>query len=335
MVDRSPGEVPPPRNGVARGPDSRAVSESGRTTEESTASGTPSGGTDEPAVRPAERTTYLRVRPSPHPRTTPAADARDTSAAGAPVQPVEAGEAPTVVVTDEPAGRPAAVAVGAEEPTTPEVEKAGEGEEPTEVRAVADDAGARATEAAEVQADAEDAGAQATEAAEVRADAPETEDVVTDPGAEVPGPPDAAEPAAPPEAEAAPIEAAPQAEGQPEVEEPDPAGAQPEATPVEAPRDAVPDEPSDLETTVELSRGEDTRPGPTPAPRPRPLRTVPAASGPSTKVLRPVAPPPAPATIPALPIAPVDPADRPFAHPQRSVPGKPDTLLRRLFRRRS
>jgi hypothetical protein len=53
--------------------------------------------------------------------------------------------------------------------------------------------------------------------------------------------------------------------------------------------------------------------------------------GPSTKILEPLAP--APATIPALPLTPRDPADRPFAEPQRSVPGKPDTLFRRIFRR--
>ncbi|WP_181782829.1 hypothetical protein [Pseudonocardia pini] len=53
--------------------------------------------------------------------------------------------------------------------------------------------------------------------------------------------------------------------------------------------------------------------------------------GPSTKILEPLAA--APPTIPALPLTPRDPADRPFADPRRSVPGKPDTLLRRLFRR--
>lgn len=54
-------------------------------------------------------------------------------------------------------------------------------------------------------------------------------------------------------------------------------------------------------------------------------------AGPSTVVMEPVAPPPP--TIPALPLAPRDPADRPFAAPQRSVPGRPDAWWRRLFRR--
>ncbi|GAA4559254.1 hypothetical protein [Pseudonocardia xishanensis] len=55
--------------------------------------------------------------------------------------------------------------------------------------------------------------------------------------------------------------------------------------------------------------------------------------GPSTAVLEPLEIPPAPATIPALPLAPRDPADRPFAEPRRSTPGKPDARWRRLFRR--
>ncbi|MEU7814525.1 hypothetical protein [Pseudonocardia sp. NPDC049154] len=290
------------------------MSKSGRSTaEESAASGTPASATDEPGVRPAERTTYLRVRPSPRPRTTPAADARDTPAAGAPVQPVDAGEAATAAVepSEEPAGVPAAVADDAEEPTAPEVEKAGAEEEPTEGRAVADD------QAAEVQAD------------EAQADEPGTGDLVAEPS----DPAGAAEPDA--EAGASRIEPAAQGDEQPDVEEPaDEAGVQPEAAQVAAP--AGPDEPSDLETTVELAHTDaDTGSRPTPAPRPRPFRTVPVSSGPSTKVLQPISSPPAPATIPALPIAPADPADRPFANPQRSVPGKPDTLLRRLFRRRS
>ncbi|MFR9804673.1 hypothetical protein ACL02T_20660 [Pseudonocardia sp. RS010] len=161
------------------------MSESGRsTTQGSTA---PPSGTDEPATRPAERTAYLRVRPGPRPRSTPAADARDTSAAGG----------------------------GADPAPDPAESAAVEGIEPV------------SAEAAELD------GAEADDAPAVADD----------------GPPD-----------------------------------------------------------------------------------------PSTKVLHPVAA--GSATIPALPIAPVDPADRPFAHPQRSVPGKrsapdaPDTLLRRLFRRR-
>jgi periplasmic protein TonB len=76
---------------------------------------------------------------------------------------------------------------------------------------------------------------------------------------------------------------------------------------------------------------------PTPPAPPQPEQAHPEAAtptgtdpGPSTAVLEPVAPPP---TIPALPLAPRDPADRPFAAPQRSAPGKPDALWRRLFRR--
>lgn len=68
-----------------------------------------------------------------------------------------------------------------------------------------------------------------------------------------------------------------------------------------------------------------------------PSRVEPAGvadPGPSTAVLDPLAIPPAPATIPALPLAPRDPADRPFADPRRSAPGKPNALWRRLFRRR-
>lgn len=54
------------------------------------------------------------------------------------------------------------------------------------------------------------------------------------------------------------------------------------------------------------------------------------SNGPATAILEPVD---TPATIPALPLAPRDPADRPFAAPQRSTPGNPDVWWRRLFRR--
>ncbi|MCE0764361.1 hypothetical protein LWC35_15790 [Pseudonocardia kujensis] len=204
------------------------MSESGRsTTEEPTATTTSPRDTGEAAIRAAERTTYLRVRPSPRPRTTPAADARDTSAAGG----AEGSEGAQGAEGAEGAGRP-------EQPT--EAQPAGQ---------------ATATPAPAPPTEADAQGADQVQNAQ---------DPVRARGV------------------------GEQAKEQGAAEEP--------VTPAE--------------------------------------QSVAAAADPSTRVLEPLAPPPAPATIPALPIAPVDPADRPFAHPQRSVPGKPDTLLRKLFRRR-
>lgn len=87
----------------------------------------------------------------------------------------------------------------------------------------------------------------------------------------------------------------------------------------------TPAEPS-LEPSLEPSDG----PSDTPSDAGRPEPADAREAGPSTAVLEPIAPPP---TIPALPLAPRDPADRPFAAPQRSVPGRPDAWWRRLFRR--
>jgi hypothetical protein len=267
------------RNGAARDADSRTVSESGRsTTEESRASTTPPGGADDPAGRPAERTTYLRVRPSPRPRTTPTADARDTSAVGAGVEPVEEGEA-----------------------SAPQAPTGAQPEDPAEANGEAVEVGVPDP------ADAHAAG----EGVEVRSAAETVED------------PTAAMPTA--------AEDAQQTSGAVPAEQPtaDPATAEPAATAIagNAPvAEAVTtDEGAEAVTTDEGG----ARPTPV-----RVVRATPHSPGPSTKVLQPVAVTPAPATIPALPIAPVDPADRPFAHPQRSVPGKPDTVLRRIFRRR-
>ena len=99
-------------------------------------------------------------------------------------------------------------------------------------------------------------------------------------------------------------------------------------------------DPSESATgAVEPERvsGEQTEPTQTEPTQTEPSRVEPARvadPGPSTAVLDPLAIPPAPATIPALPLAPRDPADRPFADPRRSAPGKPNALWRRLFRRR-
>jgi len=94
-------------------------------------------------------------------------------------------------------------------------------------------------------------------------------------------------------------------------------------------------EPTQTEPTqTEPTQTEPTQTEPT---QTEPSRVEPARvadPGPSTAVLDPLAIPPAPATIPALPLAPRDPADRPFADPRRSAPGKPNALWRRLFRRR-
>ena len=94
-------------------------------------------------------------------------------------------------------------------------------------------------------------------------------------------------------------------------------------------------DPSESATgAVEPERvsGEQTEPTQTEPTQTEPARV--ADPGPSTAVLDPLAIPPAPATIPALPLTPRDPADRPFADPRRSAPGKPNALWRRLFRRR-
>jgi len=99
-------------------------------------------------------------------------------------------------------------------------------------------------------------------------------------------------------------------------------------------------DPSESATdAVESERvsGEQAEPTRAESTRAEPSRVEPAGvadPGPSTAVLDPLAIPPAPATIPALPLTPRDPADRPFAAPRRSAPGKPNALWRRLFRRR-